>query len=58
MMRVDPQDRDDMRFLLGQADFSPTKMLDTLANAMVPEIPEIQDAVAINQVWLLLQFNP
>lgn len=52
MMRVDPQDRADLRFLLQQADCD----LDTLdrkqEQAVIPDIPEIEEAFSKNRIWL------
>ncbi len=53
MMRVDPQDREDIEFLLQQPDFSPARLSDVLAEVMIPEIPEIHYAFEMNRLWLL-----
>jgi hypothetical protein len=53
MMRVDPQDREDILFLMKQADFSPDKMQSVLMEAVVPSVVEIRDAFDTNLTWLL-----
>jgi hypothetical protein len=37
---------------LGQHDFCAAKMSTALAEAVVPEIPEIRDAFETNLLWL------
>lgn len=50
MMRVDPQDRQDIRFLIEQMSIPD---LDSyLTRATLPDIPEIQHAFDENQQWL------
>ena len=52
MMRVDPQDREDIGFLLGHTRIDEQR-LDSLVNrASVPEIPEIREAFEQNLLWL------
>ena len=52
MMRVDPQDRSDIGFLLKTAHLD-AGTLDTLTrNARIPDIPEIQEAFESNRSWL------
>jgi hypothetical protein len=58
MMRVDPQDREDILFLLEQADFCAARMRATLAEAVVPEVVEIQEAFDTNRTWLLPKLAP
>ncbi len=41
MMRNDPQDVDDIRFLIAQEKISPTQLQQVFANARVPAVPEI-----------------
>lgn len=53
MMRIDPQDREDIIFLLDRDDFSPDRMRVALAEAVVPEISEIREAFEVNRAWLL-----
>lgn len=55
MMRVDPQDREDIRFLIRQSDFSATRFSECLREAICPDIPEIQDAFTKNRAWLRSQ---
>jgi hypothetical protein len=52
MMRNDPQDRDDIVFLLRQPDFHLKTMREALAQAVVPDIPEIREAFETNCKWL------
>ena len=52
MMRVDPQDRQDIRFLMQQADFDRSDLNDAVKRASVPPIPEIESAFAENRAWL------
>lgn len=52
MMHVDPQDRDNVLFLLGQEDYCPARMRRALAEAVVPGIPEIRAAFEANTEWL------
>jgi hypothetical protein len=55
MMRVDPQDRDDIRFLLGQTNLTLGKLDEFLSHARIPPIPEIEEAFRINADWLVKQ---
>lgn len=52
MMRVDPQDREDIRFLLQQPDLAPGRLDCALSEARVPDVPEISEAYRINRAWL------
>jgi hypothetical protein len=52
MMRVDPQDREDIQFLLRQADFSWAGFELCLQQARCPRVPEIQDAFKKNAEWI------
>lgn len=52
MMRVDPQDREDIRFLLKQGDFSLEDFKVCLKQAVCPGVPEIEDAFQKNTDWL------
>ena len=52
MMRVDPQDRKDIQFLLRQSDFSWAGFRSCLDRALCPDVPEIQDAFNKNAHWL------
>ena len=52
MMRVDPQDRDDIRFLLKQQDFDRQVFIGCLKTALCPPVPEIQQAFASNKSWM------
>ena len=53
MMRVDPQDRDDIAFLLYQADFSKERLTSALELAVIPPVSEIKEAFERNKQWLL-----
>jgi len=53
MMRVDPQDRTDMEFLLENGAFTTCARLENLLiEAKVPPIPEIKEAFQANADWL------
>jgi len=52
LMRVDPQDRDDIRFLLKQPDMAPGQLDSALLVARVPDVAEIREAFRINCDWL------
>lgn len=52
MMRVDPQDRSDIKFLLQQSDVQLSVLEKMLPNAQVPDIPELQEAYETNKKWL------
>ena len=52
MMRIDPQDREDIRFLLGQGDCNPVTLTAALSEARIPPVPEIADAFTQNRLWL------
>lgn len=41
MMRNDPQDLHDIRFLIAQENLTPAQLLPIFANARVPAVPEI-----------------
>lgn len=52
MMRVDPQDREDIQFLVRQSDFNATIFSKCLQEAICPAIEEIQYAFKKNGQWL------
>jgi hypothetical protein len=52
MMRVDPQDRDDIEFLLRQSDASASAVRHALDRAVLPDVPEIAEAFWINRAWV------
>lgn len=54
MMRIDPEDREDIRFLVGQSDCAPGALRAALDRARVPPVVEIQEAFVQNRAWLLL----
>lgn len=53
MMRVDPEDRDDIQFLVRKADLTERGLHSSLERAIVPPVPEIEEAFAKNRAWLL-----
>lgn len=55
MMRVDPQDRSDIMFLLTQTNLNLGALDILLQNARIPEIPEIREAFEANGRWLRKQ---
>lgn len=57
MMRVDPEDQEDIEFLLRQRDVAPAAVRDALDRAIVPDVAEIAEAYALNRAWLLEQLN-
>ena len=52
MMRVDPQDRDDIKFLLSELDHLDRFRCDFLERARLPDIEEIQSAFRENWNWI------
>lgn len=52
MMRVDPQDREDVKFLLNQLSMPRESLPEIIEGAQVPAIQEIQDAFKTNWQWL------
>ena len=52
MMRVDPQDRADIEFLLDQCDIGLTKLKQKLSTAKIPELEELENAFQTNLLWL------
>lgn len=52
MMRIDPQDRSDIEFLLLQSGIDLPALERLFAAAKVPDIAEIADAFRINAKWL------
>lgn len=52
MMRVDPQDRDDLRFLLQQPDWNHSGLEAVLETARIPDVPEIRKAFEENSIWV------
>jgi hypothetical protein len=57
MMRVDPQDREDIQFLLRQADFSSSAFRAALESAQRPDVPEIEEAFIKNAAWMRRHTN-
>jgi hypothetical protein len=51
-MRIDPQDRSDIEFLLQQTSLGAAQLDNLIASARVPDIPEILDAFHSNCDWL------
>jgi hypothetical protein len=59
MMRIDPQDRSDMEFLLENGSIATRPQLEALfARAIIPDIPEIQEAFHANAEWLRQKVDP
>lgn len=60
MMRVDPQDRADIVFLVGQLPPNARNFDDLASSARIPPIPEIREAFERNLEWLreLLRGDP
>jgi serine/threonine protein kinase len=58
MMRVDPQDRDDIQFLLSQTNLTSATLQPLLSHAMIPPIDEIQQAFQSNATWLQSIISP
>lgn len=54
-MRVDPQDREDITFLIGQTDLSKERLREALDAAVIPEVSEIKEAFERNKTWLIPQ---
>ena len=52
MMRVDPQDREDVLFLIQQPDLCLRRLRELIALASVPPVAEIREAFEKNQLWL------
>ena len=52
MMRVDPQDRNDIKFLMQQEDLDLVALDEKLNSATIPEIPELKEAFRENLKWL------
>lgn len=52
MMRVDPQDRSDIHFLLTHLNPRPEDIERLVSAARIPHIPEIQQAFSENSKWL------
>jgi hypothetical protein len=52
MMRVDPEDREDIRFLVGRPDYEQKGLQNALECAVIPPVQEIQDAFEKNRLWL------
>ncbi len=52
MMRVDPEDREDIKFLAGQSDYKQAELRIALERAIVPPVAEIQEAFEKSRVLL------
>lgn len=52
MMRVDPQDRADIRFLVEQSAMDSAGLERLAVSARIPDLPEIRDAFERNLEWL------
>jgi hypothetical protein len=58
MMRVDPQDRSDIEFLLGQSDCDHSILREKISRASIPSIQEIEEAFEKNLNWLESKIKP
>ena len=52
MMRVDPIDREDIRFIFERAKISSNDLRDHLKRAVCPHVEEIKKAFEQNEKWL------
>lgn len=52
MMRVDPQDRSDIEFLMKSCSLTEARFDQIAADARIPDIPEIRDAFLNNSKWM------
>ncbi len=52
MMRVDPQDRADILFLVGESSLDGQSLEGLASSARIPPIPEIREAFERNLEWL------
>jgi len=52
MMRIDPEDREDIRFLTEQTDYRPDELRNAFDRAVVPPVMEIKEAFEKNRGWL------
>ena len=52
MMRVDPQDRNDIRFIFEKACIQEKDLLQRIEAAICPDVAEIKDAFFQNVAWL------
>lgn len=52
VMRVDPEDREDIRFLLEQKDFQHSGLGAAFDRAAVPRVAEIEEAFTRNRTWI------
>jgi hypothetical protein len=57
MMRIDPQDREDLRFLISRAGLSRNPLEQLLSQARIPPVREIAEAFRINADWLRSEFE-
>lgn len=57
MMRVDPDDQNDICFLATQADFSMSNLKSALSRVVIPPVPEIAEAFSRNRHWLKQRFG-
>ena len=52
LMRIDPLDREDIRFIYEKENFDPKVLSEHLKGAVCPEIEEIMEAFEQNKLWL------
>lgn len=55
MMRVDPQDREDMLFLSKHLNWKREDFTSFFNQAVLPEISEIEEAFEANKKWLMME---
>lgn len=48
---MDPQDREDIRFLTLQSDVTVEKVKNAVEQAVLPDVVEIRQAFAENRIW-------
>jgi hypothetical protein len=53
MMRIDPQDRQDILFLISTLPSPAADLFPLIETATLPPIPEIQEAFEANKQWLI-----
>lgn len=53
MMRMDPQDREDIKFLARQISCTRNEWVDIFNQARLPDVIEIQEALFMNKSWFL-----
>ena len=57
MMRIDPQDREDLRFLISQAGLNRNALEQLVSQARIPPVREIEEAFQATAQWLRNEFE-